>query len=74
MVCSAKIFQDLSSSNTLSAQTHTPFLLHSDEKTHPFSCVFGEKGTLDVGTPAVPYIYTCREYPLPPGYHYRDEN
>ncbi len=38
------------------------FLLHFDEKkTHPFSCVFGEKGTLDVGTPAVPYN---REYPL----------
>ncbi len=25
------------------------------EKTHPFCCVFGEKCTLDVGTPAVPY-------------------
>ncbi len=25
------------------------------EKTHPFYCVFGEKGTLDVGTPAITY-------------------
>ena len=25
-------------------------------KNTPFSCVFGEKDTLDVGTPAVPYI------------------
>ncbi len=35
----------------------TPFLLHFDEKKpHPFSCVFGEKRTLDVGTPVEPYI------------------
>ncbi len=41
----------------------TPFLLQFFGKNHALSCVFAEKGTLDVGTPTVPYI---QEVP-PPG-------
>ncbi len=47
--------------NVVSETVH--FLLQFfSKKTHPFSCVFGEKGTL---VPAVPYIYGVP----PPGYN-----